>query len=125
MTFLPPRRKHPKSGIARAPKRVWSKHRAFIRRHHCVVPGCPAEPIEVSHIRTAANAGVGIKPHDSSSTPMCTGHHREYHQDGHNTFEKRHGVNLKAIAAELLRRSPDTEMRASLRLVNAEELVDG
>lgn len=58
---IPRRRKVQRSGIARAPRREWPKHRAFLRRHHCVVPECIAEPIEVSHIRTAANAGTGLK----------------------------------------------------------------
>lgn len=121
--MLPPRRKPKRSGIERAIKRVWPRHRSFLRSHHCVVTGCMAEPIEVSHIRTAANAGTGLKPHDSSACPMCHGHHLEYHQDGHDTFEKRHGVNLKAMALEFTRRSPDAAMRASLRLVEASELT--
>lgn len=84
-----------------------------------------AEPIEVSHIRTAANAGTGLKPHDASAVPMCGGfgplaHHAEYHRIGHDSFEKKHGVNLKAQAAEFTRRSPDAEMRASLRLATTD-----
>jgi hypothetical protein len=73
-----------------------------------------AEPIEVSHIRTASNAGTGLTPHDGFAVSMCHGHHVEYHQHGHHTFERRHRVNLDAIAAEFVRRSPDIDMRASL-----------
>jgi hypothetical protein len=111
---LPQRRKPPKSGIHRGPQREWPRHRAFLRRHHCVVTGCMAEPIEVSHIRTAKNAGTALKPHDAFAVSMCPGHHAEYHRDGHHTFERRYRVNLNAIAAEFVRRSPDLEMRASL-----------
>lgn len=117
---LPPRRARPRSGIPRAARREWSRHRAFLRRHGCVVPGCVAEPIEVSHIRTAANAGIGLKPHDAFAVPMCGGlhpdaHHAEYHRIGHHSFETKYGVDLNALAAEFVRRSPDADMRVSLR----------
>jgi hypothetical protein len=111
---MPQRRKPPKSGISRGPHREWPRHRAFLRRHHCVVPGCIAEPIEVSHIRTASNAGTGLKPHDAFAVSMCHDHHLEYHRGGHHTFELRHRVDLSAIAAEFVRRSPDRDMCASL-----------
>jgi hypothetical protein len=81
-----------------------------------------AEPIEVSHLRTAANAGTGIKPHDGFAVSMCHGHHMEFHQHGPMIFEARHKVNLKALAASFVKSSPDAEMRASLRLVAAEEI---
>ena len=111
---LPQPRKPLKSGISRGARREWPRHRAFLRRHHCVVPGCMAEPIEVSHIRNAANAGTALKPHDAFAVSMCCSHHGEYHRDGHLTFERRHRLDLTAIAAEFARRSPDFEMRASL-----------
>ena len=111
---LPRRRKPPKSGISRGPQREWPRHRAFLRRHHCVVPGCMAEPIEVSHIRTASNAGTGLKPHDAFAVSMCHRHHMEYHRTGHDTFERRHIIDLYALAAEFVRRSPAAEMRASV-----------
>ncbi len=111
---LPQRRKPPKSGISRGPQREWPRHRAFLRRHHCIVPGCMAEPIEVSHLRTANNAGTGLKPHDAFAVSMCHEHHMEYHRDGHQTFEHLYRVDLTAIAAEFVRRSPHIDMRAWL-----------
>jgi hypothetical protein len=112
--LIPPRRKPPKSGISRGARREWPRHRAFLRRHHCVVEGCMAEPIEVSHIRAASNAGTGLKPHDGFAVSMCHVHHLEYHRDGHHTFERRHRLYLDALAAEFVRRSPDLDMRASI-----------
>jgi hypothetical protein len=112
--LMPQRRKLPRSGISRGPRREWPRHRAFLRRHHCVVSGCIAEPTEVAHIRTADNAGIGLKPHDGFAVSMCHGHHLEYHRDGHHTFERRHRLNLNAIAAEFVRHSPDLDMRESL-----------
>lgn len=118
--MLPPRRSAPRSGILRAPERVWQRHRKWLRGFQCVVTGCGRGPIEVSHLRTAANAGTGLKPHDSEAVPMCGGldpeaHHAEYHRIGHKSFEAKYGIDLAKLAAELTRRSPDTAMRESLK----------
>lgn len=128
--MLPPKRKRLRSGITRMPRREWPKHRKWLRSFQCIVPFCDAAVIEVSHIRTAANAGTGLKPHDAFSLPMCGGidpdsHHAEYHRIGHQSFERKYGLNLAALAAEFARLSPDKDMRESLRLVSAEELTDG
>lgn len=122
VTRLPPRRKPQKSGIERGPQRVWLRHRAWLRSHHCVVPGCLAEPIEVSHLRTAANAGVALKPHDGFAVPMCHAHHAEYHQRGHKEFQRQYGVDLAALAVAFVKDSRDHAMRESLAL--AEETAD-
>jgi hypothetical protein len=39
------------------------------------------------------------------------GHHAEYHRIGHDRFERKYQVDLRAIAAEFVRASPDREMR--------------
>lgn len=111
---LPPRRERERFGIPKGPKRVWLRHRKFVRSHHCVVPGCEATDIHFAHIRSAANSGTGLKPHDRFGVPLCFNHHQEQHQVGQGTFEDRHGLDLLAIAAELVRRSPDVQMRLSL-----------
>ena len=120
--MLPKKRQPPKSGILRAPKREWPRHRKWLRSHECVVTLCGPfvsvnceGPIEVSHIRTAANAGTGIKPHDSSAVPLCAYHHRFYHTRGHSSFEKFFGLDLAKLAAEFTAKSPDTQMRESLK----------
>ncbi len=113
---LPAKRPTPKSGIPRAPKRVWLRHRKFVRSHCCVVPGCEATDIQFCHIRTAANAGTGLKPHDAHSFPACFNNHREQHDCGQGTFEDRHGIDLDPIAATLVLRSPDVQMRLAMML---------
>jgi hypothetical protein len=113
---LPAKRKRVRSGIPRGPKRIWPQHRRFVRSHHCVVPGCQATEIQCCHIRSAANAGTGLKPHDAFTFPACHNHHAEQHQVGQGTFEDRHGIDLYALAAELVRRSPDWKMREAMRL---------
>lgn len=111
---LPPRRQRVRSGIPRAPKRVWLRHRKFVRSHHCCVPGCPAMGVDFHHIRDAANSGTGLKPHDQFGVALCHNHHDEHHSCGVHTFEDRHGIDLYAIAAEFVRRSPDWKMRLAL-----------
>ena len=117
---LPRRRKVTKSGILRAPVRVWNRHRAFLRRHHCVVAGCDRVPIEVSHLRSAANAGTGLKPHDADAVPMCGGigpesHHAEYHRIGHDSFSKKYNLDLWSIAKALANISPDIAMKEAMK----------
>lgn len=119
---LPRRRKVTKSGILRGPRREWPRHRKFVRSHECCVPGCAAGPIEFAHIRTAATAGAGIKSHDAFGVSLCFAHHREQHDIGAETFQRRHGIDMKALARAFVKHSPDVEMRASLKLVSAEEL---
>jgi hypothetical protein len=111
---LPPRRKRVRSEIPRGPKRIWLRHRKFVRSHRCVVPGCPAMLVDFHHIRDSANAGIGLKSHDAFGVALCRLHHDEHHSCGVGTFEDRHGIDLYAIAAEFVRRSPDWKMRASL-----------
>lgn len=112
---LPPRKKPKKSGIQRAPRRVWNRHRKFIRSHCCCVPGCEDGPIEVAHVRTAANAGTGLKPADASSVSLCHAHHMESHSIGDDSFQRKYGIDLAKLAAEFTRRSPDWQMKDSLR----------
>ena len=113
MIALPAKRERPRSGIERAPKRTWPKHERWVRAHRCSVPGCEAGPIEFAHIRTAANAGTGLKPAAWHGVSLCSAYHAESHR-GERTFEAKYGIDLKAIAAEFARRSPDQAMRDAM-----------
>lgn len=117
MTSLPKRRPPLRSGIERVPPRVWLRHRKFVRSHQCVVPGCDDGPIEFAHVRSAANAGTGLRPHDAFAVSACAAHHREQHAIGQPAFERKYGIDLMALAREFTRRSPDVAMRESLKLV--------
>lgn len=112
MSALPAKRKPMKSGIERVPKREWPRHRAFIHRHQCSVPGCQAGPIECAHIRTAANSGKGIKPHDWFTVSLCDAHHAEAHE-GEKSFERKYSINLMEIAEAFAKASPDIKMKAA------------
>lgn len=111
--MLPPKRQKQRSGIERAPQREWQRHRKFVRGHACCVPGCWGGPIEFAHIRTAANAGTGLKPFDWEGVSLCGDHHKESHR-GERTFEAKYKVDLKALAAEFARKSPDIAMREAM-----------
>lgn len=45
------------------------------------------------------NNGLSSKGPDSSCVPLCRKHHQEY-DAGRAAFEKKYGVNMKALAAE-------------------------
>lgn len=112
---LPPRRKPKPSGIERAPRREFPAHRAFVRRHQCCVPGCVDGPIEFAHIRTAANSGTAVKPHDQYGLSLCAGHHKEAHDHGHKTFAGRHRIDLEKLAAEFAAKTTDTALRDAMK----------
>lgn len=80
-------------------------HRDWVRSHYCCVPGCQLMPIEVAHINTAANRGIGRKASDAFTVSLCAEHHAESHR-GEATFEAKHQIDLMALAEEFYRKSP-------------------
>ncbi len=103
MTTLPPKIKRD-SGRKNAGKRS-PAHRAWVRLHACCACGSYAG-IECAHVRTGTDGGVGAKPSDRWTVSLCGDCHRKQHQVGEAEFEKRFGINLKAIAEGLFRASP-------------------
>ena len=81
-------------------------HCNFVRSHHCVVPGCDCMPIEVAHVRSGSDAGMGRKPSDWFTVSLCRDHHAEQHRIGEGPFERLHGIDLHALAAEFATASP-------------------
>ena len=81
-------------------------HRTWVRTHYCCVPGCQLMPIECAHVRRASTAGIGIKSSDGFCLSLCREHHAEAHRIGEQTFEKRHSINMLALAREFYERSP-------------------
>lgn len=110
---LPRRRKVAKSGI-REMRREFPRHRKFVRSHECSVPDCQDGPIEFAHVRSAANAGTGLKPADWNGISLCRSHHYESHSIGIQTFERKYGIDVEKLAREFARRSTDTAMKAAL-----------
>lgn len=99
-----PARIKTKSAKADAGKRS-PAHRAWVRGHHCSVPGCHEMPVECAHIRRASNSGVGVKPADAFCVSLCRDHHAESHR-GEVTFERKYGLDLMKLAGEFYRASP-------------------
>ncbi|WP_083579130.1 DUF968 domain-containing protein [Tardibacter chloracetimidivorans] len=102
---LPRRRPSLKSGRENAGKRS-PAHCNFVRSHFCSVPGCEQLPIEVAHVRNGTGGGMGVKPSDRWTISLCRDHHAEQHRLGEESFEKRHGIDMKAIAEGLAKSSP-------------------
>jgi hypothetical protein len=67
--------------------------------------GCSG-PIVAAHVDHAGGKGTGTKVADRYAVPMCDGHHREQHQRGWRTFERRYAFDAIAAAAEYWRLSP-------------------
>ena len=81
-------------------------HRAWVRRHHCCVPGCLNIPIECAHVRRGTDGGVGLKPSDRWTVSLCTMHHAEQHRMGESSFERRYALDLRELARVFAVRSP-------------------
>ncbi|MFC4294009.1 putative HNHc nuclease [Novosphingobium tardum] len=103
---LPPLLRPPRTGREAGKARACSAHRAWVRRHRCCVPGCTRGPVECAHVRCGTDGGAGLKPSDRWTLSLCREHHGEQHRIGERAFERRHGLDLKALAAEFARRSP-------------------
>jgi hypothetical protein len=112
--LLPQRLKRPKLGVQVPPKKVWPRHRRWVKSHGCCVPGCDATTVEFAHLRSSANAGMSRKPHDVFGVSLCRNHHIEQHALGIDGFHRKYGTDLWTLAAEFARRRPDIDMRTSL-----------
>ena len=122
---LPERRQRPPMGVRAPLQKIWPRHRRWVKSHGCCVPGCRASSVDFAHLRSAANAGTGQRPHDIFGVSLCRLHHDEQHRIGAEAFGDRYGIDLWSLAAEFTRLSPDWQMRASLRLVHAEQIGMG
>ena len=111
--------KRPRMGVREIDPAVFNQHRRFVRSHGCSVPGCQCTDIEFAHLRSAANAGTAIKPHDSFGISLCAAHHAEAHRIGHDTAAMRWHVDLWRIAAGFVSRTPDFNLRESFERLPA------
>lgn len=67
------------------PRRA-SQHLAFIRQLECMACGHPA-PSEAAHVRSSGDGGVGMKPGDRFSVPLCAVCHRTGKRSQHSIGE--------------------------------------
>jgi hypothetical protein len=75
-------------------------HLVFIRRLPCLKCGAP-EPSEAAHLRSGTDAGMGMKPGDNWTLPLCHQHHAEQHRIGEETFWNDRLDMVKEIARKL------------------------
>lgn len=61
------------------------KRLARIREMPCLLCNAPP-PSEACHIRMGLAGGMGLKPPDDLTVPLCHGHHRGQHQLGERRF---------------------------------------
>ena len=120
--MLPPKLKRAKMGLRIPPQRIWPKHRRWVKSHGCCVPGCSAARVEFAHLRSAANAGTARKPQDMFGISLCRAHHDEQHRLGAVSFGRKYQIDQWALATEFARRTPDWELRASLKLLRADQI---
>ncbi|MGL4401187.1 MAG: hypothetical protein ACRCXD_15050 [Luteolibacter sp.] len=86
--------------LAKKPLRS-SAYLAFVRTHPCAI--CKREgDIHAHHIRLGNACGIGTKPSDYRTVPLCPQHHHELHQKGERTFWNRHEMDPDALIIRLL-----------------------
>lgn len=95
--------------LPKAPKRSsrWRSqaHCNHVRSHACVVCDAAA-PIEVAHVRLGSGAGMGEKPHDYLTVPLCKSCHHTQHTRGERSFWGDVLIDPQAVIAELIATSP-------------------
>lgn len=98
----------------RTPRLCDDKHLAFIRTLRCLV--ClDNTSVEAAHLRYSdtraakTNPGVGQKPHDYWTVPLCSKCHREQHEQKEEAFWDHAMIDPLAVAAWLYLASGDHE----------------
>jgi hypothetical protein len=76
------------------------QHLTFVRQLPCVACG-KAAPSEAAHVRTGTDGGMGTKPGDRYSIPLCTACHAKQHRIGELTFWSALRMDPLNVAARL------------------------
>lgn len=92
-------------------------HLAYVRDLGCGIGGCHCQPVHAHHHRSAATAGTALTPSDFWCVNLCHVHHREGHDGGWKTFERKYGVDLRQHALWVAAHSPDIRIREAARAI--------
>ena len=84
------------------------KHLQYISEKSCLI--CGGIDVQSAHIRYAG-AGIGQKPCDIFTTPLCLEHHREQHTMNEKMFWQLYQINPIAKAMGFALESPDKKIR--------------
>ncbi len=92
--------------MQRRPRKVDEAHRAFIRELPCLLclddTGTDPAHIRMSDARIGKlNAGIGAKPDDRFTLPLCRECHTEQHSMGERQFWDKRGVDPVLMALAL------------------------
>jgi hypothetical protein len=71
-------------------------HLAYIRTLPCLFCG-RLGPSDPAHIRTGTDGGIGLKPSDRFTVPLCRDDHRHQHQVGERTFWHEVGMEIEDV----------------------------
>lgn len=102
--------------MIRRPRQHCEAHLRYIRQLPCVICGNNIET-EAAHIRFAREeigkrkVGVGEKPDDKWTVPLCGKHHREQHQHGERAWWADRRLDPIKIAQDLWAEREQEEMR--------------
>lgn len=80
-------------------------HRTFVRSHACSACGSMIA-IEVAHVRTGTDGGMGMKPGDYWTISLCKSCHGWQHSNSEQALEAKHGFDMKTTAREFVKASP-------------------
>jgi hypothetical protein len=83
-------------------------HRKFIRSLPCMACGS-APPSQCAHVRIGTDGGMGLKPSDRFSVPLCGACHAKQHRVGELTFFSGLRIDATYSAMRLWTISGDTE----------------
>lgn len=91
-------------------QKKFSEYRQRIRDCGCIIAGCNADA-QCAHLRFSSaeygkfNPGVGSKPHDKFSLPLCQWHHLDapdaQHKQNEQEFWSSYSIDPLAVAASL------------------------
>ena len=107
---MPPFSPHPKRKHKARPKRtIDERHLGLVRQLQCLA--CGAEPAEAAHIRYGdllrgkPITGIGIRPDDKWTVPLCPRCHRlgpdSQHGCGERSWWEAHRIDPLDVAARL------------------------
>lgn len=87
---------NPKSPPERNPD-----HLAFIRCLPCLYCGRRGQSV-AAHVRSMTDGGMGMKPSDRFTVPLCDSDHRHQHQIGEERFWREVGLEIEDVLAVAL-----------------------
>ena len=86
------------------------KHLQYVSEQPCVL--CQKIDVQSAHIRYAG-AGMGLKPCDSFTIPLCLEHHAEQHRMNERMFWQLYKKDPLVIAFMLCLESPDKKIKSN------------